>query len=304
MPYHASQMYARNIATFLLHLMQGRRSSCCDCDDEITRETLVTHGGEVVHPRVREAARALIAAVGSHRALKGDRIVQFDEVTVCSSSCWPTFLGFEVIRRVSPLLHTPLMSLTNAISAIAVVGAIVDHGPAGRAPRSARCSASSPSPPSTINVVSGFLITDRMLKMFKTAGAREAMTAEPGSTQLPRRRGAVHPVAQVAELARHRAPRRARRRDRHAAGHRRHAAAATTSSDYQWIVVAFVIGSAIGVPLAYLMPMTAVPQRTALSHAFGALAAALVGTAEYYQRTHAARLRHGARWSSRCCSAS
>jgi NAD(P) transhydrogenase subunit beta len=49
--------------------------------------------------------------------------------------------------------------------------------------------------------------------------------------------------------------------------------------DYQWILVAFFIGSAVGVPLAYLMPMTAVPQRTAISHAFGALAAALVGTA-------------------------
>ena len=53
--------------------------------------------------------------------------------------------------------------------------------------------------------------------------------------------------------------------------------------DYQWIVVALFVGSAIGVPLAYLMPMTAVPQRTALSHACGALAAALVGTAEYYR---------------------
>ena len=50
---------------------------------------------------------------------------------------------------------------------------------------------------------------------------------------------------------------------------------------YQWIAVAIVVGSAIGIPMA-LMPMTAVPQRTALSHAFGALAAALVGTAEYY----------------------
>jgi NAD(P) transhydrogenase subunit beta len=51
---------------------------------------------------------------------------------------------------------------------------------------------------------------------------------------------------------------------------------------YQWILVGFVLGSAIGVPLAVFMPMTHVPQRTALSHAFGALAAALVGTAEYY----------------------
>ena len=54
---------------------------------------------------------------------------------------------------------------------------------------------------------------------------------------------------------------------------------------YEWIFAAFLIGSAVGVPLAYLMPMTAVPQRTALSHAFGALAAALVGTAEYYRET-------------------
>jgi H+-translocating NAD(P) transhydrogenase subunit beta len=53
--------------------------------------------------------------------------------------------------------------------------------------------------------------------------------------------------------------------------------------EYQWILVALFLGSAIGVPLAYLMPMTAVPQRTALSHACGALAAALVGTAEYYR---------------------
>jgi NAD(P) transhydrogenase subunit beta len=55
--------------------------------------------------------------------------------------------------------------------------------------------------------------------------------------------------------------------------------------DFKLIVLAFLIGSAAGVPLAYLMPMTAVPQRTALSHAFGALAAALVGTAEYYRET-------------------
>ncbi len=51
----------------------------------------------------------------------------------------------------------------------------------------------------------------------------------------------------------------------------------------QWILIAMVIGAAIGAPLAYLMPMTSVPQLTALSHAFGALAAALVGTAEYYR---------------------
>jgi NAD(P) transhydrogenase subunit beta len=52
---------------------------------------------------------------------------------------------------------------------------------------------------------------------------------------------------------------------------------------YQWIAIAFAGGAVIGAPLAFLMPMTSVPQLTALSHAFGALAAALVGTAEYYK---------------------
>ncbi len=54
--------------------------------------------------------------------------------------------------------------------------------------------------------------------------------------------------------------------------------------DYRWIAAALVIGSIIGAPMGLLMPMTAVPQRTALSHAFGALAAGLVGTAEFYLR--------------------
>jgi H+-translocating NAD(P) transhydrogenase subunit beta len=53
---------------------------------------------------------------------------------------------------------------------------------------------------------------------------------------------------------------------------------------YEWIAGGLVLGSLIGAPLAYLMPMTAVPQLTAISHAFGAFAAALVGTAEYYHK--------------------
>src|SRR5215831_6287253 len=53
--------------------------------------------------------------------------------------------------------------------------------------------------------------------------------------------------------------------------------------NWDWMLAAFLIGLAVGVPIAYLMPMTAVPQRTAMSHACGALAAALVGTAEIYQ---------------------
>jgi len=76
-----------------------------------------------------------------------------------------TFIGMGVITRVSRLLHTPLMSITNAISAIAVVGSIVitgqDH------PFYITLLGAIALFASMTNIVSGFLITDRMLKMFK-----------------------------------------------------------------------------------------------------------------------------------------
>ena len=75
------------------------------------------------------------------------------------------FLGLEVIRRVSPLLHTPLMSLTNAISAIAIVGAIVVAGEEESTATTILGAVAVAA--SMTNIVSGFLITDRMLKMFR-----------------------------------------------------------------------------------------------------------------------------------------
>jgi len=76
------------------------------------------------------------------------------------------FIGFEVIKRISPLLHTPLMSLTNAISAIAVVGAILITGEKD-VNRLSQILGFAAVLLATLNVVSGYLITDRMLKMFK-----------------------------------------------------------------------------------------------------------------------------------------
>src|SRR5438067_11320555 len=77
-----------------------------------------------------------------------------------------TFICLWVIRRVSRLLHTPLMSLTNAISAIAVVGSILVTG--GDYPPRIRALGAIALFASMTNIVSGFLITDRMLRMFKT----------------------------------------------------------------------------------------------------------------------------------------
>ncbi|MBA3496982.1 MAG: NAD(P) transhydrogenase subunit alpha [Gemmatimonadales bacterium] len=77
-----------------------------------------------------------------------------------------SLIGLGVIRRVSRLLHTPLMSITNAISAIAVVGSIIVTG--ADYPREIRLIGAIALFASMTNIVSGFLITDRMLKMFKT----------------------------------------------------------------------------------------------------------------------------------------
>ncbi|MFZ5622852.1 MAG: NAD(P) transhydrogenase subunit alpha [Gemmatimonadota bacterium] len=76
-----------------------------------------------------------------------------------------TFIGLGVIRRVSRLLHTPLMSITNAISAIAVVGSIIVAG--GDYPAHIRLLGAVALFASVTNIVSGFLITSRMLRMFK-----------------------------------------------------------------------------------------------------------------------------------------
>jgi NAD(P) transhydrogenase subunit alpha len=78
------------------------------------------------------------------------------------------FLGLEVIKRVSPLLHTPLMSLTNAISAISVVAAIEICGlRPGQTTTAATILGTIAVAAATTNIVGGFMITDRMLRMFK-----------------------------------------------------------------------------------------------------------------------------------------
>ena len=79
------------------------------------------------------------------------------------------FLGFELIRKVSPLLHTPLMSMTNAIASISVVGAILLTGAEGASTLS-KVLGFIAVVSATTNLVSGYLITDRMLKMFKKPG--------------------------------------------------------------------------------------------------------------------------------------
>ncbi len=86
------------------------------------------------------------------------------------------FLGFETIRRVPRLLHTPLMALTNALSAISLVGSIVVLG--GQYSTYSTILGFIAVIASMINVVGGFLITDKMLKMFKPRQKKKPEPAE------------------------------------------------------------------------------------------------------------------------------
>jgi NAD(P) transhydrogenase subunit alpha len=125
--------------------------------------------GRADHVRRRREARPHSRRLAAGGASRGDsRMMDF----------WATlyvfmlasFIGLGVIRRVSRLLHTPLMSITNAMSAIAVVGAILVAG--GDYPSHIRILGAIALFASMTNIVSGFLITDRMLKLFKTGERR------------------------------------------------------------------------------------------------------------------------------------
>ena len=121
------------------------------------------------------------------------------------------FVGYQVITRVPPLLHTPLMSATNAISAISVVGAMVIAG--AHYNRVSTILGFIAVASATVNVVGGFLITDRMLRMFRagrteksdptdTTGA--APGSGPGSGTLggPTRTGSAPPAGGSSSAAR------------------------------------------------------------------------------------------------------
>lgn len=235
------------------------------------------------------------------------------------------FLGYHVISRVPPLLHTPLMSATNAMSGISLVGSLVVAG-ANHDTLSTTFGFMAVTCSAT-NVVGGFLITDRMLKMFKKAPS----PAEGGdSAERPHkfRAGALALPALTAGLAAVlywfeeikgqvtriidpvnalsvfyilsaslfilglkglSSPKYARKGMFLAEFGMLLAVVGTLFHheivDYQWIRLGLLIGSIIGGSMGLWIPMTAVPQRTALSHSLGALAATLIGISEYVRHS-------------------
>jgi H+-translocating NAD(P) transhydrogenase subunit beta len=227
-------------------------------------------------------------------------------------------LGYHVISRVPPLLHTPLMSATNAISGISLIGSLVVVGEMHDWLSTilgfiaVGCSST--------NVIGGFLITDRMLAMFKSERDTKAagwlserwfvpigVALLTGGTAVfwwGTHTEVIHPdevlrylyivsaVLFILGLKGLSSPRWARR-GMFLAEFGMAVAIIGTLFDsrieavgFAWIGGGLLIGAVVGATMGLRIPMTAVPQRTALSHSLGALAATLVGVAEYL-RHHA-----------------
>ncbi|MGC3996786.1 MAG: NAD(P) transhydrogenase subunit alpha [Anaeromyxobacter sp.] len=144
LPFHASQMYGRNIVTLLTHL--GGKEGVLSLDPG---------GGD----RRRHAG-------GPRR--EGPALAMSIQLIQIYVFILAGFVGFFTITRVPALLHTPLMSATNAISAISVVGALALAG-GDQYSTLANALGAVAVASATLNVVGGFIITDRMLKMFKHA---------------------------------------------------------------------------------------------------------------------------------------
>jgi NAD(P) transhydrogenase subunit beta len=238
------------------------------------------------------------------------------------------FLGYHVISRVPPLLHTPLMSATNAISGISLIGSLVVAGEMHDALSTVLGFVAVAC--SSTNVVGGFLITDRMLAMFRSE--RDAKQASWLSERaivpaglalllvgtvlfwLGTHAGAIHAdevlrylyilsaVLFILGLKGLSSPKWARR-GMFLAEFGMAVAIVGTLFDsrlqqggawgYAVVGVGILIGSVVGATMGLRIPMTAVPQRTALSHSLGALAATLVGIAEYVRHHNAAHFGVG-----------
>jgi NAD(P) transhydrogenase subunit beta len=237
------------------------------------------------------------------------------------------FLGYHIITRVPPLLHTPLMSATNAIAAISLVGSlVVAGGDYSNVPNGWVCTLLGfiAVTCSATNAFGGFLITDRMLRMFKTAEERALGTRRPVELQafgfvlafvaaVAGLLYATKPAGMAMEeyLRAHVAPEVLRfcyivsaslfvlglkglsspkwaRSGMALAALGMFLAVVGTLFDphivtYRWIALGLAIGAVVGGTMGLRIPMTAVPQRTALSHSLGALAACLVGVSEYFR---------------------
>ena len=154
-PVHASEMYARNLYNFLeLSLKDGVLT--LDWDDELIAKTCVTHAGEIKHEptnaagrseifRKGQAASCSIAAMAAAAVPQRTSAAMIDGFLALYIFMLAAFTGYEIIARVPVILHTPLMSGSNFVHGIVLVGAMVALGeadsPLAKSDRFHRCRA-------------------------------------------------------------------------------------------------------------------------------------------------------------------
>ena len=257
MPYHASQLYSRNVVALVSLLVKDGELKL-DWSDEIISGACVARkagGGRMSAQLVTELTILMLAI----------------------------FLGFEVISKVPTLLHTPLMSGTNAIHGIVIVGALIVTGAPHQA-CSSRSFASSRSMLATANVVGGFVVTDRMLEMFKKRreprGLDESEHSKPAVSD-------PDSSAFILALKFLSSPKHARLGNQIGAAGMAVAIVVTllrkdVVTGWWWMLAGGVIGGAIGLVGARKVKMTAMPQMVALFNGVGGGAAALVSLVEFH----------------------
>jgi NAD(P) transhydrogenase subunit alpha len=186
----ASVLYGNNLA-YLLEDLGGAANFHIDLDDEVVRQSLVVHEGSVVWPPPRKdpppapatpAPAAPPPAADAHKPRsRGGFAVT---VALAALALWgigfvapPAFLshltvfvlacivGWQVVWNVTPALHTPLMSVTNAVSGIIVVGGMLTVSGPPSSPAVLLGAAAILL--ASINIAGGFLVTQRMLRMFR-----------------------------------------------------------------------------------------------------------------------------------------
>lgn len=187
----ASQLYGNNL-WHLLKDMGGGENYKVDFDDEVVRGALILHEGKITWPPPKinnpsptpATSTASSVSVANNSAQKSSKISGWlwlgvagalaiaigigapasflSHLTVFVLAC---FVGWQVIWNVSPALHTPLMSVTNAISGIIIIGGMLQISGAINSPTTILGAIAIFL--GTINISGGFLVTQRMLKMFQ-----------------------------------------------------------------------------------------------------------------------------------------
>ncbi len=213
----ASALYARNVLDFLKLVVNKDGGFHVPMDDDIVAACLMTRDGEVEEPESGPPPKRLESTE-----------------SVAWTSCPPTvtnliifvlaiYVGYHVVWTVTPALHTPLMSVTNAISAIIVVGAMLaaalTEGVLGKSMGVLAVALAA------VNIFGGFLVTRRMLEMFKkkapaasktrAAGGQASHEHERRHAAVPGRQRLLHPGAQGPVASDHVDPRQHLRHDRH-----------------------------------------------------------------------------------------